>query len=153
MALSRRIKWSASGLAVIALIAAVAAVMRPPGAGLEAGGAAPNVAHGETVYAENCASCHGADLAGQANWRTRLPSGRLPAPPHDETGHTWHHGDEILFGITKYGPGPFAGLDGYESDMPGFETLLSDDDIRAALAFIKNAWPPEIRARQEQLNR
>jgi len=34
--------------------------------------------------------------------------------------------------------------------MPAFRDKLSDDDIRAVLAFIKSRWPPEIRHRQEK---
>ena len=58
---------------------------------------------GRSVYSEYCASCHGANLKGQPNWRNRNPNGYLPAPPHDETGHTWHHSDQYLFLMTKYG--------------------------------------------------
>jgi len=102
---------------------------------------AGQVAAGAKLYAEHCAACHGARLEGQPNWRQRLPNGRMPAPPHDESGHTWHHTDEVLFGITKYGlvPGKYA-LPGYESDMPAFGSKLSDDDIRAVLAFIASHW-------------
>jgi hypothetical protein len=46
------------------------------------------VTRGKVVYAEQCASCHGTNLEGQPNWRHRLPNGRMPAPPHDATGHT-----------------------------------------------------------------
>lgn len=67
---------------------------------------AAKVALGAKVYAENCAACHGAKLEGQPSWREKLPSGRMPAPPHDESGYTWHHTDEVLFGITKYGVTP-----------------------------------------------
>ncbi|KKL47389.1 hypothetical protein LCGC14_2336000, partial [marine sediment metagenome] len=56
---------------------------------------------GQQVYAENCASCHGAELEGQPDWRRRLDNGRMPAPPHDADGHTWHHADGQLFTITK----------------------------------------------------
>ena len=48
------------------------------------------VTAGRTVYLQNCASCHGIQLEGQKNWRRRNSEGYLPAPPHDETGHTWH---------------------------------------------------------------
>ena len=100
---------------------------------------AQTVALGAKVYAANCASCHGAKLEGQPQWQRRLPSGRMPAPPHDESGHTWHHPDEVLFGITKHGVARYA-PPGYESDMPAFEGKLSDDEIWAVLAYIKSHW-------------
>ena len=102
---------------------------------------ASRIALGAKVYVEHCAACHGAKLEGQPEWRRRLPNGRLPAPPHDESGHTWHHPDDVLFGITKHGlvPGKYA-PDGYESDMPAFAGKLSDDEIWAVLAFIKSHW-------------
>ena len=105
---------------------------------------------GRTVYVEHCASCHGDRLQGQPKWRERLPNGRLPAPPHDETGHTWHHADEVLFGITKRGLNAFA-PGTYESDMPVFGEVLTNSEIWAVLAFIKHAWPPDIQARQERI--
>jgi mono/diheme cytochrome c family protein len=99
------------------------------------------VARGAKVYAEHCASCHGAKLEGQPNWRERLSNGRMPAPPHDESGHTWHHTDQVLFGITKHGlvPGKYA-PPGYRSDMPAFGDKLSDDEIWAVLSFIGSHW-------------
>src|SRR5258706_16269853 len=106
-------------------------------------------ARGKVVYAEHCASCHGANLEGQPNWRKRLPNGRLPAPPHDATGHTWHHSDRQLFEMTKNGVSDM--VPGYQSDMPAFKSGLSDQQIWAVLAFIKNGWPADIRRRQERL--
>ena len=68
------------------------------------------VANGATLYAINCASCHGDNLKGQVeDWRTPGPDGLMPAPPHDETGHTWHHAETLLFEITKLGVGKAAG--------------------------------------------
>ena len=64
---------------------------------------AEQVALGQQVYASFCAGCHGDNLEGQPNWRQRLPLGNFPAPPHDETGHTWHHADQWLFEVVKYG--------------------------------------------------
>ncbi len=58
---------------------------------------------GKAVYMENCASCHGAVLEGQANWQQRDSDGYMPAPPHDVSGHTWHHPSSYLFLMTKYG--------------------------------------------------
>lgn len=101
---------------------------------------------GKKVYDSRCAACHGAKLEGQSDWRIRKPDGRLPAPPHDASGHTWHHSDEQLFLITKEGVS--AIVPGYQSEMPAFRDLLNDSEIAAVLAYIKSTWPAEIRARQ-----
>src|SRR5688572_24913840 len=61
------------------------------------------VARGQELYRTACASCHGANLQGKENWRERGPDGLLPAPPHDPSGHTWHHPDKMLFELTKLG--------------------------------------------------
>lgn len=110
------------------------------------------IEQGRQVYADQCATCHGADLKGQPDWRSPLPSGRLPAPPHDESGHTWHHSDEVLFRIVREGTAAVVG-GGYESDMPGFADVLSDAEIRAVLAYIKSTWPERERGYQEEVSR
>ena len=107
---------------------------------------------GAMVYTENCASCHGADLEGQPNWQIPLQTGGFPAPPHDETGHTWHHPDEVLFRYTKLGADEALDLDKFDTNMPAFRETLSDEEIWASLAFIKSRWPETIRKRQEQIN-
>jgi mono/diheme cytochrome c family protein len=109
------------------------------------------IALGQALYAKHCASCHGKELEGQPNWMERLPSDRMPAPPHDATGHTWHHADSDLFLITK--KGVEAIVPGYESDMPPFEAVLSDDEINAILAYIKSTWPQREREHQEARSR
>ena len=108
------------------------------------------IEQGRQIYADQCASCHGAQLEGQPDWKTPLPSGRLPAPPHDAGGHTWHHPDDILFRIVREGTAAIVG-GGYESDMPGFADLLSDAEIRAVLAYIKSTWPERERTYQENV--
>ena len=109
------------------------------------------VASGQQIYIETCASCHGAQLEGEDNWQSRDAEGYLPAPPHDETGHTWHHKDQLLFDLTKYGIQKFAGAD-YKTKMPGYEDVLSDEQIIAVLSFIKAQLPDEIRTRHDQIN-
>nr|WP_240611024.1 cytochrome c [Oceaniglobus ichthyenteri] len=109
------------------------------------------IAQGRQIYADQCAACHGAELEGQPGWRSPLPSGRLPAPPHDASGHTWHHPDDVLFRIVREGTAAVVG-GGYESDMPGFADVLSDADIRAVLDYIKSTWPERERRYQERLS-
>lgn len=110
------------------------------------------VAEGQQVYAAQCASCHGQELQGQPDWRSRKPDGMLPAPPHDETGHTWHHPDAVLFALTKYGPARVIGDPNHKSDMPGYDGTLTDDQIIAVLSYIKSTWPAAVRQRHDQLN-
>lgn len=109
------------------------------------------VAAGEKIYAANCASCHGSKLEGEKNWRVRKENGRLPAPPHDASGHTWHHPDEHLLGIIKDGLTAYAPA-GYATDMPAFKSVLSDAEIEAVLVYIKSRWPQDIRERQREIS-
>lgn len=107
---------------------------------------------GAMLYAANCASCHGAALEGEPNWRSEKDDGTLPAPPHDETGHTWHHGDALLFSYTKLG-GKAAleasGVTGFQSGMPAFGDILDDQEIWDILAFIKSTWPERVQEAQQ----
>ena len=106
---------------------------------------------GRAVYAENCASCHGVALEGQANWQQRDADGYLPAPPHDETGHTWHHPDPYLFLMTKYGIEEMIGKS-YPNNMPAYEDTLTDEKILAALSYIKSTWSSRIQRQHDQIN-
>lgn len=129
----------------LALIAAIA--------GCGNGAAAPDrlaLMEGEAIYKTECAACHGAQLEGQPDWRTRRPDGKLPAPPHDASGHTWHHPMEQLVAITKLGLVPPNAPEGYVSDMPAFGGKLNDMQIRRVLAYIESQWPAEIHARRAE---
>ena len=94
------------------------------------------ILQGRNVYVQNCASCHGTKLEGQKDWMSRLPNGMMPAPPHDVTGHTWHHSDNYLFLITKYGVEEILG-EKYPNNMPAYKDILTDDEIISALSYIK----------------
>ncbi len=109
------------------------------------------VADGKELYVAQCAACHGLRLQGEPNWRERDGEGYLPAPPHDESGHTWHHPDEQLIAITALGTEKVVG-NGYRSRMPGFGDTLSPDEIVAVLAYIKSTWPREIQQRHDMMN-
>ena len=145
-----------AGAAVAGLIA-IAALAQQQGGGAPVEGltfrgepvTADEIALGQEVYIANCASCHGANLEGQPDWKRRLDNGRMPASPHNETGHTWHHADRQLFTITKLGVGGV--VPGYESDMPAFEGVLTDEEVRAVLAYIKSTWPDRQRGFQAEV--
>ena len=108
------------------------------------------VAAGAVLYGEHCASCHGADLEGEARWQIPdAETGLRGAPPHDETGHTWHHTDLQNFATTKYG---IEALYGTRSAMVGFGEALTDEEILKVLAYIKSRWPEEILQMHDAMN-
>lgn len=109
------------------------------------------VARGAVVYRQNCAACHGAGLKGQPGWEVVGADGRVRAPPQDDTGHTWMHPDDELFGFVKYGMADYL-PPGVVSGMPEFGGKLSDAQIEDALAFIKSHWSVGTRAYQALLN-
>ena len=115
-----------------------------------------DIVRGEMLYQENCAACHGANLEGQPDWQTPNPDGTLPAPPHDVTGHTWHHDNVLLFDYVKLGgQGALAarGVTDFNSGMPGFDGVITDEDIRDVLAFIRSTWPERVQDIQASRNR
>jgi mono/diheme cytochrome c family protein len=97
--------------------------------------AAPEVlATGKALYMEHCASCHRANLEGQPNWQVPNANGVFPAPPHTRDGHTWHHPDALLLRIIAEGGTTI------NSEMPAFGDRLTEEEMKAILAFIKSFW-------------
>ena len=107
---------------------------------------------GKNIYLKNCASCHGKNLEGQKNWQIRQNDGYLLAPPHDKTGHTWHHSDYYLFMVTKFGIEEII-KKSYPNNMPIYKDLLNDKEIISVLSYIKSTWPEEIQIMQDKLNK
>lgn len=110
---------------------------------------------GQALYKQHCASCHGADLEGQPDWRRPGKDGLLPAPPHDASGHTWHHDNRMLFDYRKLGGEGLMearGVAGFRSGMPGLGHVMSDDEIWDVLAYIRSTWPERIREIQAARN-
>ena len=109
---------------------------------------------GKKVYSVHCAVCHGTNLEGQPNWKYPGADGRLPAPPHDESGHTWHHPNSYLIHVVKESLTP--GIDkpiGYQNNMPAFGKVLSDDEVIAVITYIKSTWPIDYQEWQEETNK
>ncbi len=114
-----------------------------------------DVPAGAQLYVEHCASCHGAELEGEPDWQTPNSDGSMPAPPHDETGHTWHHDNQLLFDYTRIGGQAVLsalGIDDVKSGMPGFSEVLTDEEIWNVLAYIRSTWPDRIQEVQAMRN-
>ena len=104
---------------------------------------AARVAQGGSVYAQHCAQCHGAKLEGAPDWKQPLTDGSLSPPPHDDSGHTWHHPDSLLMSIVSNG-----GDQAYHSKMPAFKEKLTWNEMTAVLKFIKSKWSKDQREYQ-----
>ncbi|WP_237174022.1 c-type cytochrome [Paracandidimonas lactea] len=148
----KKLIFGVAGVVIIGAAAILYTTMRQSGPAFIDPADQSLVMHGKAIYANNCAACHGESLQGQPNWRDRMPNDRLPAPPHDKTGHTWHHPDAMLVDMVKNGlvPGKTA-PPGYVSDMPAYRDILSDQEIIAVLAYIKSSWPPKVLKAQKEV--
>lgn len=106
------------------------------------------VEQGEAIYAQHCAICHGASLEGEADWKSQNADGSFRSPPHDASGHTWHHSDAQLIDAIRLGGARLPANVGGTSPMPAYEAILTEQDIAAVLEFIKSTWPEEQRRYQ-----
>lgn len=109
------------------------------------------VARGQAIYEANCASCHGPDGKGSANWQEQNPDGTYRPPPHDSTGHTWHHGDGLLY-RTIHDGGAFYETPGFKSAMPAFGNRLANEEIVAVITYLKSLWGLEERTFQAEVS-
>ena len=106
---------------------------------------------GKLLYNQYCASCHQVNLTGAKNWKGFDEDGHRKAPPLNGTGHTWHHSDELLHKIIKYG---FAKLiKNYEGKMMGFGDNIEDEGIDNILSYIKSYWNDDIYFHQLEISK
>jgi mono/diheme cytochrome c family protein len=96
------------------------------------------VAHGQQVYRQNCASCHGDKAQGAPNWRQLGADGFYPAPPLNGTGHEWHHSTAALRDVIKHGSAMGQG------NMPAYGDKLSDQDVDAVIEWFQSLWPDAV---------
>lgn len=103
------------------------------------------VVQGQALYAQYCTECHGATGEGQPEWKIPNDDGSFKPPPHDNSGHTWHHADDLLLELIA------NGSDFPQTQMPPFGDALSDEEILAIIEFMKSWWGPDERAFQWQV--
>lgn len=108
--------------------------------------AAEQLQHGQELFLSHCASCHGQNAQGAANWQQRDPTGAFPAPPLNGTGHAWHHPQSALEDTIKNGTARLGGK------MPAWKEKLSDQEIRTILLWLQSQWPDELYAAWYRMN-
>ncbi|MBI3972977.1 MAG: cytochrome c [Chloroflexi bacterium] len=139
-----------AGAALIAACGSVPAGAAPSAPPVPTLGA-QQVRRGREVYVQYCATCHGPEAKGAANWQQPDARGNLPAPPHDDSGHTWRHPDAQLEEIIRNGQRDRFNKTP-ELTMPPFKDQLSDAEIAAVIAYFKSLWSAEHRRFQEEQN-
>ena len=94
---------------------------------------------GAEVYKAMCALCH-----GQLNGRASVLGGSFYPPAPQLPGHSTTYTERELFWIVKHGI--------RNTSMPAWRNLLSDEDIRQVVAFLKSldSLPPEVGAEANQ---
>lgn len=102
---------------------------------------------GKTVFAENCARCHGEFGQGIVeNWKKPNPDGSFPPPPLNGSAHTWHHPFEVLMQTIDKGGAPVGGT------MPAFGDSLSNREKIAVIAYFQSLWDKETYERWVEMN-
>jgi len=83
---------------------------------------------GERLFYELCATCHGTD--GRGTWRATL---FLVRPGNLADGaRLGQRSDQYLFDIIKNGGAPIG-----RPGMPAFGAVLSEDEIRELVAYVR----------------
>jgi mono/diheme cytochrome c family protein len=103
-----------------------------------------SVSMGQGLYDKYCANCHGVNLEGVSDWKITQSDGSLLPPPHNSSGHTWHHPDPVLIEIIANGGDPTL----LNTKMPGFGDRLTETEINTILDYIKSYWEEEEREYQ-----
>lgn len=122
---ARRRRWLALGAAALLTVAAAVIIVAATSeeAPLEAG-SPEELAHGQEVFQQNCATCHGDELQGT-----------FVGPPFlDEIYAPEHHPDDAFRNAVANGVQPhhwdFAAM----PPVPG----LSDQDVDAVIAYVRS---------------
>lgn len=97
------------------------------------------IERGAHLYEQYCSICHGKDGIGEPPipWSIRRPD-YVTAMPLDESSHAWHHGDERLIQTI------LKGTPRSRTRMPTWEGVLSMEQARDLVAYIKSLWSDRI---------
>jgi len=93
-------------------------------------------ARGAKLYKQYCESCHREAGIGEPiyPWHVGKPD-YFPAPALDDSQHAWHHTDDDLVKTILTGS-PRT------SRMAAWKSVLSEQNARDLVAYIKSLWSP-----------
>lgn len=96
------------------------------------------VAQGKVLFAENCASCHGANAEATPDWKTPDANGDYPPPPLNGSAHAWHHPLAVLDQVIREGTAAMGG------NMPAWGDKFTQADRLSVIASFQDYWSDEI---------
>ena len=103
----------------------------------DAAGLAQNIQEGKVIYFQNCFMCHGADLDGHGQYAEAF---NPPPPPFRGTDTIAQLPESYVFWRAAKGwTGLPAGATPWDSAMPAFEPLLTQDQIWKVILYIYDA--------------
>ncbi len=102
------------------------------------------VDHGNRLFQQNCAVCHGSNAEGTREWKKTDANGNYPPPPLDGNAHAWHHSLPQLADYIKQGGARLGGV------MPAFGDKLANEEVLAVIAYFQSKWPDELYQRWHQ---
>ena len=103
---------------------------------------------GQALYQQNCAQCHDSGASTSDAWKKPNSMGEMPAPPHNQRGHTWRHSDNQLKRmIIKGWRDPFN--KSKRLTMPSFKGRLTAQEIDILLGYLKSLWTEQQRIFQK----
>jgi thiol:disulfide interchange protein DsbC len=94
------------------------------------------ISNGETIFQQNCASCHGANANGSPDWPQAR--GEKAAPPLNGSANSRNKSIEQLMQVIRQGSIQIGG------SMPAFKNALSEPEIIQVIAYFQSKWPDEV---------
>lgn len=101
------------------------------------------VAEGGRLYARNCAACHGSGIDDPPGWRPVI--GGVAPPPLAAEGPPPKSTDGYLVRVIRDGGAAVHG-DPARDRMPPFRDVLTNREVHAVVAFLKDRWPDHLQA-------
>lgn len=98
----------------------------------------PRLQAGQAQYNLRCGHCHGFNGEGELEQSAidTLALGMKIVPPHDATGHTWMHPEQLLVALIQQGaPNPL-----YRFPMAAYGEVMTAEEIEQVLAYIQLWW-------------
>lgn len=106
----------------------------------------PELEIGKKLYADRCASCHGASAAGSPGWPEESLSGQTAAPAlNQDSDITWQPELKLHY-VIRYDEAHAS------ANGEGVAKELQEEELAAILAWIQSLWDEETYEQWNAMN-